>query len=163
MVLTLSVEVLCCGVDTKCCVVVLTLSVVCGVVVAAAIKELRAQVLNFMASMVRHYTMVAIAQQCGPFPLCSEKQSRLQVMDAHVLIDALAVIMGHEEKELCKPGQFALMLILEAATTILGSRDRVSEGASNQAPPSGSTFSPSTPPGILMGCCCNHQCSFTPD
>ncbi|KAK2172769.1 hypothetical protein NP493_930g01023 [Ridgeia piscesae] len=92
--------------------------------VAAAIKELRAQVLNFMASMVRHYTMVAIAQQCGPFPLCSEKQSRLQVMDAHVLIDALAVIMGHEEKELCKPGQFALMLILEAATTILGSRDR---------------------------------------
>ena len=35
------------------------------VLVAAAIKELRAQVLNFMASMVRHYTMVAIAQQCG--------------------------------------------------------------------------------------------------
>ncbi|KAI0213609.1 Transformation/transcription domain-associated protein [Lamellibrachia satsuma] len=92
--------------------------------VAAAIKELRAQVLNFMASMVRHYTMVAIAQQCGPFPLCSEKQSHLQVMDAQVLIDALAVIMGHEEKELCKPGQFALMLILEASTTILGSRDR---------------------------------------
>ena len=61
----------------------------------------------------------------GPFPLCAEKQSQLNVMDAQVLIDALAVIMGHEEKELCKPGQFALMLILEAATTILGSRDRV--------------------------------------
>lgn len=46
-------------------------------------------------------------------------------MDALVLIDALAVIMGHEEKELCKPGQVALALILQTATNILGSKDRV--------------------------------------
>ncbi len=31
-------------------------------------------------------------------------QSKLTGMDSLVLIDALAVIMGHEEKELCKPG-----------------------------------------------------------
>ena len=37
----------------------------CSISVAAAIKELRSQVLAFMASMVRHYTMVAVAQQCG--------------------------------------------------------------------------------------------------
>lgn len=46
-------------------------------------------------------------------------------MDTQILIDALAVIMGHEEKELCKPGNLALVLILETATTILGSREKV--------------------------------------
>jgi len=46
-------------------------------------------------------------------------------MDTSILMDALAVIMGHEEKELCKPGTFALLLILDTATTILSSKDRV--------------------------------------
>jgi transformation/transcription domain-associated protein len=67
-----------------------------GMFVAAAIKDLRPQVLPFMASMVRHYTMVAIAQEAGPFPVTSDKQCKLQGMDPQVLIDALAVIMGHE-------------------------------------------------------------------
>lgn len=80
-----------------------------------------------MAAMVRHYTMVAIAQQAGPFPVCGEKQNKLQGMDPQVLIDALAVIMGHEEKELCKPGNLALMLILDVATTFLGSREKASQ------------------------------------
>jgi transformation/transcription domain-associated protein len=74
---------------------------VTGMFVAAAIKELRQLVLPTMVSLVRHYTMVAIAQQAGPFAL-SAKQSKLGGMDPLVLIDALAVIMGHEEKELCK-------------------------------------------------------------
>lgn len=56
----------------------------------------------------------------------SEKQNKLQGMDTQILIDALAVIMGHEEKELCKPGNLALVLILDTATTILGSKERVS-------------------------------------
>lgn len=47
-------------------------------------------------------------------------------MDAMVLLDALAVIMGHEEKELCKPGRLALVLILQTAINILGSKERVS-------------------------------------
>lgn len=38
-----------------------------GMFVAAAIKDLRPQVLPLMASMVRHYTMVAIAQQAGVY------------------------------------------------------------------------------------------------
>lgn len=54
-----------------------------------------------------------------------DKQNKLQGMDTQILIDALAVIMGHEEKELCKPGNLALVLILETATTILGSKERV--------------------------------------
>ena len=34
--------------------------------------------------------------------------------------------MGHEEKELCKPGNLALVLILDTASTILGSKEKVS-------------------------------------
>lgn len=62
----------------------------------------------------------------GPFPLSGEKQAKLQGMDPQVLVDGLAVIMGHEEKELCKAGHLALVLILETATTILGTKERVS-------------------------------------
>lgn len=62
----------------------------------------------------------------GPFPV-GDKQNKLQGMDTQILIDALAVIMGHEEKELCKPGNLALVLILETATTILGSKERVGD------------------------------------
>ncbi len=58
--------------------------------------------------------------------MSSDKQSKLTGMDPQVLIDALAVIMGHEEKELCKPGHLALVLILDTANAILGSKDRVS-------------------------------------
>lgn len=61
----------------------------------------------------------------GPFPMAA-KQSSLAGVDPLVLIDALAVIMGHEEKELLKPGNLALGLILETATNILGSKQRVS-------------------------------------
>lgn len=94
-----------------------------GMFVAAAIKELRNPVLSFMGCMVRHYTMVAISQQCGPFPV-GEKQNKLQGMDTQILVDAIAAVMGHEEKELCKPGNVALMLILNTATIILGSQER---------------------------------------
>ncbi|XP_064648217.1 transformation/transcription domain-associated protein-like isoform X2 [Lineus longissimus] len=94
-----------------------------GMFVAAAIKDLRPSVLPNMASMVRHYTLVAVAQQCGPFPVL-DKQSKLTSMDPQILIDALAVIMGHEEKELCKPGNLAMVLILHTAQTVLGSKEK---------------------------------------
>ena len=58
--------------------------------------------------------------------MTNDKQSKMTGMDPHVLIDALAVIMGHEEKELCKPGHLALVLIKDTADTILGSQERVS-------------------------------------
>ena len=94
--------------------------------VAAAIKDLRTQVVPFMACMVRHYTLVAVAQQSGPFPVTGEKQSHIQGLDPSVIIDALAIIMGHEEKELCKPGNLALCLIQDTASNVLGSKERVS-------------------------------------
>lgn len=130
--------------------------------VAAAIKELRKDVLPTMVSLVRHCTMVSIAQTaggfCTPFGFMSLKYVFVAIicyvcsfnstgpsgtpesgvgvtnmngwgregMDAMVLLDALAVIMGHEEKELCKPGRLALVLILQTAINILGSKERVS-------------------------------------
>jgi transformation/transcription domain-associated protein len=74
---------------------------VTGMFVAAAIKELRTIVFQPMMALVRQYTMVALSQQAGPFNMAN-KQHKLTGMDPYVLIDALADIMGHEEKELCK-------------------------------------------------------------
>lgn len=93
-----------------------------GMFVAAAIKELRHPVLTTMVSIVRHYTMVAVAQQAGAFAISPRPNEQI-ALDPLVLVDALAVIMGHEEKELCKPGHLALMLMLGTATTLLGSKE----------------------------------------
>jgi transformation/transcription domain-associated protein len=50
---------------------------VTGMFVAAAIKELRTAVLPTMVALVRHYTMIAIAQQAGPFPAVGPRLQRL--------------------------------------------------------------------------------------
>lgn len=91
-----------------------------GMFVAAAIKELRHLVLPTMLSLVRHYTLMAIAQEAGPFAGTAPKEG----IDALVLLDAIALVMGHEEKELCKPGHLAMVLILETASTVLGGKER---------------------------------------
>ncbi|KAG8178737.1 hypothetical protein JTE90_027055 [Oedothorax gibbosus] len=92
-----------------------------GMFVASAIKELRPVVLPFMPMIVRHYTMVAVAQQAGPFAASTPVH---QGMDSLVLVDAIAQVMGHEEKELCKPGGLALVVVIDTATIILGSKKR---------------------------------------
>lgn len=90
---------------------------------ASAIKELRTTVVPFMVNLVRHYTLVAISQQSGPF--VNSRQVRHQGMDPLVLVDAIAAVMGHEEKELCKPGGLALMIMIETATIVHNSKRRV--------------------------------------
>ena len=59
---------------------------------------------------------------------CTMLSSRLLTLAPQYLIfffpDALATVMGDEEKELCKPAQIALVLILETATCIMGSKER---------------------------------------
>lgn len=93
--------------------------------VAAEIKELRPSVLATVVAVVRHYTMIAIAQQAGLFSWTDrEVRKDMQGQDPLVLIDALAIIMGHDERELYKAGYLALVLILETATNILGSKER---------------------------------------
>ena len=41
----------------------------------AVIKDLRKVALPFAAHVIRHYTLIAISQQAGPFPV-SEKQQK---------------------------------------------------------------------------------------
>ncbi len=52
---------------------------VTGMFVAAAIKELRQSVLPTMVALVRHYTILAIVQQAGPFPTSSKQASLLSL------------------------------------------------------------------------------------
>ncbi|KAF0288488.1 Transformation/transcription domain-associated protein [Amphibalanus amphitrite] len=91
--------------------------------IAAAVRELRDEVTRTMICVVNHYTLVACVQQAGPFG-ASARQLKLQGMDPLVLVDALAYIMGHEEKELCKPGRVAIQVMLGTATTVMGSLER---------------------------------------
>ncbi|XP_066519283.1 transformation/transcription domain-associated protein isoform X2 [Hoplias malabaricus] len=108
-----------------------------GAFMSAVIKDLRPSALPFVASLIRHYTMVAVAQQCGPFLLpCYQQSSQPSTamfhseengskgMDPLVLIDAIAICMAYEEKELCKIGEVALAVIFDVASIILGSKER---------------------------------------
>ncbi|KAI5754015.1 hypothetical protein M8J77_005069 [Diaphorina citri] len=92
-----------------------------GIFMVYLIKELRKDSLLYTVLVVRHYTLVAITQQTGPFPLYGKSALLEGTMDPLVLIDAIAVILGHEDKELCKPGYIALKCIMETATCITGS------------------------------------------
>lgn len=47
-----------------------------GAFMSAVIKDLRPSALPFVASLIRHYTMVAVAQQCGEFGLGGAKPIR---------------------------------------------------------------------------------------
>nr|CAD7586473.1 unnamed protein product [Timema genevievae] len=59
----------------------------------------------------------------SPFALAA-KQSQPEGMDPLVLIDSLAAIIGHEEKELVKPCHLALMLLEQTCANVLGSLHR---------------------------------------
>ncbi|XP_019648042.1 PREDICTED: transformation/transcription domain-associated protein-like [Branchiostoma belcheri] len=94
-----------------------------GAMMCAVIKDLRASSLPFVANIIRHYTMVALVQQCGPFPLSGGAETN-RGMDPLVIVDAVAVCMSHEEKELCKIGEIALAIIIEVTATVLGSKEK---------------------------------------
>lgn len=110
-----------------------------------AVKELKESVSVTFTAVVRHYTMVAVSQQAGEFAVAPKyvvhfgsrwfeilttafgfRPNEQVVLDPLVMIDALAVIMGHEEKERCQQGIEAMTIMLETATTLLGTKDLVS-------------------------------------
>lgn len=61
-------------------------------------------------------------------------------MDPLVLIDAIAICMAYEEKELCKIGEVALAVIFDVASIILGSKERVRGGRCLGLPVGGAVF-----------------------
>lgn len=98
-----------------------------GIFVSAAVKELRDTALGTLLDVVMRYTMVAISQQAGPL-VNSEKNEKCSFgMDPLVLIDSMATVMSYQEKELLKPARLALTIILNTATIIMGSKERVIE------------------------------------
>ena len=78
-------------------------------------------------SYVKINDAMACFYNLGPLSVSLEKQTKQPSMDPFVLIDALAAIMGHEEKELCKPGHLALVIILETAISIRTTKQKVRE------------------------------------
>ena len=46
-------------------------------------------------------------------------------VDVHVMIDALAVVMSNEDKDLCKVGELVMAVIMEMCVAVLGSKKRV--------------------------------------
>jgi len=62
----------------------------------------------------------------GPLSLTVDKMSKLQCIDAHVLIDAVAYVVGSEEKEFSTPCIVALALILRTTISVLGSKEKAS-------------------------------------
>ena len=53
------------------------------------------------------------------------KQSQHGGMDVFVLVEAISKCVCSEEKELCRIGEVALQVVLETATTLMGSIDKV--------------------------------------
>lgn len=64
------------------------LTALTGMFVAAAIKELRQDVQPRMVSLVTHYTMVAIAQQDGPFKV------KLRIAHSSTFLDPLVRVVN---------------------------------------------------------------------
>nr|CAD7263930.1 unnamed protein product [Timema shepardi] len=68
-------------------------------------------------------TAVIFCAIAGSFASAA-KQSQPEGMDPLVLIDSLAAIIGHEEKELVKPCHLALVLLEQTCANVLGSLHR---------------------------------------
>lgn len=54
-----------------------------------------------------------------------DKMSKLQCVDGLVVVDALAYVIGSEEKEFCTSCIVALALILKTAVSVLGTKEKV--------------------------------------
>lgn len=88
--------------------------------IAAANKDLQESALPVTISVVRQFTLVAIAQQAGPFQSGSWKICS----DPMVIVDALVEVMGNEEHEIRMFGQSVLSIIIKTATCVMGNKNR---------------------------------------
>lgn len=84
---------------------------------AASIKELQADALPFTCGILRQFALLVITQQTGSY--CQEPQTSIAGMDVHVIIDSIANIMSHEDKDLCKYGHLAITILYETSYIII--------------------------------------------
>ena len=95
-----------------------------GVFIAACLKELRGEALSFMSNILKFITAIAVVQQCSAV---TAKQPSHDMIDVHVMLDAIVKCVSSDEKELCKIGSMTLALIIDTATTIVGDKEKASE------------------------------------
>ncbi|KAL5497639.1 hypothetical protein EMCRGX_G014148 [Ephydatia muelleri] len=95
-----------------------------GVFIAACLKELRGEALGFMSNILKLITAIAVVQQCSAV---TAKQPSQDMIDVHVMLDAIVKCVSSDEKELCKIGAMTLALIIDTATTIVGDKEKASE------------------------------------
>lgn len=93
-----------------------------GTLMAASTRELSSSVVPFLNAIVRHHIMLSIGQHLNP-----QTSDQPQGMDPYVLVDALAIVIGHDDKELSKSGYYVIVLMIETATMLLGSKERACE------------------------------------
>ena len=48
-------------------------------------------------------------------------------MDVHIIIDSIADVMSHEDKDLCKTGELAIKILYETITIVVDDRLKVGE------------------------------------
>lgn len=93
-----------------------------GLMMAASTRDLRASVMPFLNAIVRHHVMLSIGQHLSP-----QTTEQPTGMDPFALVDALAVVIGHDDKDQCKSGYYVIVLVIETATMLLGSKERACE------------------------------------
>lgn len=94
-----------------------------GMMIAASNRELKNSVIPFLNATVRHHVMLSIGQHLSPQP----SDQKPQAMDPYVLIDALSVVIGHDDQEFCKSGYYVMVFMVETVTTLLGCKERACE------------------------------------
>lgn len=98
-------------------------SALVGMMMAASTPGLRGNVVPFLNAIVRHHVMLSIGQHLSP-----QNSDQPQAgMDAYALVDSLAVVIGHDDKEICKSGYYVIVLMVETVTMLLGSKERACE------------------------------------
>ena len=93
-----------------------------GLMVAAATKDFRKSAMPLLAKFVRHFSLMAIVQQGGAHSKAEVATARdrppLECIDPYVVLDAISVILGHEEPAISKTGDAGVILILETLKAV---------------------------------------------
>jgi len=90
-----------------------------GVFIATTTKELKQEVYTFLICLMRHYGMIAVAQQLGPFV-----SSKYHGMDPYVVFDAMTMVLAGEEKDFERSVFFALSVLMNVLINMVGTKER---------------------------------------
>ncbi|XP_065666832.1 transformation/transcription domain-associated protein isoform X3 [Hydra vulgaris] len=88
-----------------------------GMLFASSIKELQNDSLPFMCGILRQFALVMIVQQSELF--YKQQNACIIGMDVHTIVDSIADIVSHEDKDLTKYGNLAITVLFETASIVM--------------------------------------------